>query len=210
MSADIELTEWYLVRHAPVKNSKKGIYKEADAEAELPPHETIMALAKALPEEADWYVSPMARARTTADALLRAIDLRQKSLSYPRAITEQDFGEWQGLSFEEIWEKMKGLEAHNWSLLSAHTTPENGESFEDVTKRVSNFMNDHIAEKNGRPKVLVTHAGIIRAFTGIALGLDPNKSLALEAKPFSLTRLLHQTGQGQGGQWQLQCLNQQF
>ncbi len=210
MTSDIQLTEWYLVRHAPVKNSRKGIYKDANAEAVLPAKETISALVAELPKNAEWYVSPMERTQSTANVLIKEGGLSPNKTNTSSEITEQDFGKWQGLSFEEIWEEMKDLEPHNWSLLAAETTPPEGESFSSVSDRVSGFIENLIKEGNSTPKVLVTHAGVIRAFAGIALGLDTNQALALNAEPFSLTRLLHQTGNGKGGQWQLQCLNRLY
>lgn len=210
MTEDVTLTEWYLVRHAPVKNSRKGIYREEDAPAELPALSVIKALAKTLPENADWYVSPLSRTRATATALLQAKGLDPESMKITQNLREQDFGDWQGLAFEEIWEEVKGLEAHNWSLLAAGTTPPQGESFVDVLTRITGFVQEVTEGKVTRPKVLVTHAGIIRAFVGTAMGLSADKALALDARPFSLTRLLQQSGQGKGGQWQLLCLNQKF
>lgn len=210
MIKDIQLTRWYLVRHAPVKNSRKGIYRDADASAKLPEQTIINTLAAQLPDDADWYVSPMERTVTTATALLAAKGKNSADAIVTDQIREQNFGAWQGLTFEEIWTEVKDLQAHNWSLLAADTKPPAGESFLEVCDRVTCFMEETARTNPGRPKVVIGHAGIVRAFVGLALNLDVNKALALDAKPFSLTRLLHQTGKGKGGEWQLQSLNQQF
>ena len=210
MTVDIQLTEWYLVRHAPVKNSRKGIYRDANASAELPGQAIINALAAQLPDGADWYVSPLTRTRETAKALLDANSNNSSMINYADGLKEQDFGAWQGLTFEEIWAEIEGLPPHKWSLLAAETKPPKGESFEAVYARILEFMKQTVQTNPGRAKVIVSHAGIIRAFVGVALGLTADKALALDAKPFSLTRLLHQTGKGKGGEWQLQCLNQRF
>ncbi|MDG1995618.1 MAG: histidine phosphatase family protein, partial [Emcibacteraceae bacterium] len=106
-----------------------------------------------------------------------------------------------------IWQKIKKIPAHNWSLLTAETAPPNGENFIDVQSRVSGFIKQNSLENIDRPRIMVTHAGVIRSFIGLALELDSNKALSLEISPFSLSQLTHQTGDGKGGQWQLNALN---
>ncbi|MBT5187881.1 MAG: histidine phosphatase family protein [Kordiimonadaceae bacterium] len=207
MSDDnIKITQWYLVRHAPVINAEKGVYAQADGNAAIPEETIVNALKSSLPEDAIWHVSPLKRTRQTADAISRSLS----NLSYDDRLIEQNFGEWQGLSFEEIMRKIKDHPPHNWSLLSAGTTPPNGESFEDVQKRVSDFIDSNVNEQPTRPRILVTHAGVIRAFIGTALGLSNDNALALGVDPFSVSKLTHQTGTGKGGEWQLNSLNQTF
>ncbi len=209
ISDDIILTPWYLVRHAPVKGVRKGIYNDADVDAHLPPVAEIHRLADRLPEDALWYVSPLMRTRQTAEAL-RGQLANPGEISYVNALREQNFGDWQGLSFEEIWQKIKGLPAHNWSLLAAETTPPNGESFQDVRTRAAKFLLENMDKEPACPRVLVTHAGIIRAMIGIMLGLEDNIALSLGVETFAVTQLLHQTGKGKGGVWRLEFLNQKF
>ena len=203
---DIQLSEWHLIRHAPVQNARKGIYSNADDEAQLPDQDIIRDQASRLPDNALWFVSPLLRTKQTADALRNEMKL-PGDIFYLDELKEQNFGDWQGLSFEDIWQKIKNLPAHNWSLLTADNAPPNGESFLDVQSRVSDFIEQNIKVNIDRPRIMVTHAGVIRSFIGLTLELDSNKALSLEVSPFSLSQLTHQTGEGKGGQWQLNALN---
>ena len=209
MSEEIIITPWYLVRHAPVQGVRKGIYNNADVGVRLPSVAAIKDLADWLPEDALWYVSPHLRTRQTAEALWGQL-AKPGDVLYMEALQEQNFGDWQGLSFEEIWQKIKDLPAHNWSLLAAETTPPNGESFQDVRVRVANFIAENLTKEPSRPRVLVTHAGVIRAMIGTVLGMEDNQAESFGVDTFSVSRLLHQTGKGKGGAWRLDGLNRAF
>lgn len=209
MADDIILTPWYLVRHAPVKGVRKGIYNHADSGVLLPPVAEIRRLADRLPEDALWFVSPLLRTRQTAEALWTELS-KPGDVSYVEALREQNFGDWQGLSFEGIWREIKGFPAHNWSLLAAETTPPNGESFQDVRTRVAKFLAKNKAIEPKRPRVLVTHAGVIRAMIGVALEMEPNQAQSFGVDTFSVSLLLHQTGKGKGGAWRLDSLNRTY
>jgi alpha-ribazole phosphatase len=206
---DINITEWFLIRHAPVREVRKGIYDKEDGEAKLPEKNIIRALARDIPKNALWFVSPLLRTKQTAETLRAEID-KPGEMFFCDPLKEQSFGDWQGLSFEDIWQEIKELPAHNWSLLAADTTPPNGESFNDVQARVSRFIKDINEKYPSRPRVLVTHAGVIRSFIGTALELNNDAALSFGVDPFSLTHLIHQTGNGKGGQWQLKSLNQRY
>lgn len=209
MTKNIELTEWYFIRHAPVKNARKGIYSHPDGDAILPSEKNVKAMVSSLPKNALWFVSPLKRTKQTAEILRSHIENPGK-IFYEEALKEQNFGNWQGLSFEEIWQSIKDLEPHNWSLLAADTVPPNGESFSDLQKRVKPFLEKIIYKNPSQPKILVTHAGVIRSIIGTVLNLKNDDALSIGIDPFSLSIVLHQTGEGKGGQWQLKLLNQTY
>jgi len=206
---DINLTPWYFIRHAPVLKSKNGLYKDQDVDAKLPSIKAINSMAAHLPKNAQWFISPMKRTKTTANALMKTLNEIQE-FSVKNEILEQDFGQWQGLEFDALWDNIKNLEAHNWSLLSAKTSPPEGESFSDVKKRVASFIESTTNKSPVKPKIVVTHAGVIRSAIGYALELEDDHALSIEIEPFSLTRLLHQNGSGRGGNWQLKSSNWTF
>jgi len=209
MTHDVELTEWYYIRHAPVKNSRKGIYNHSDGDAILPDEESIKSMVSDLPDDAIWFVSPLKRTRQTAE-ILRSHMKKPGEIYYDDALKEQDFGDWQRLSFEEIWQNIKDLMPHNWSLLAADTVPPNGESFNDLQKRVAPFIDKKSRENSKKPIIIVSHAGVIRSVIGTILNLKSDDALSLGIETFSLSRALHQTGTGKGGQWQLKLLNKKY
>lgn len=209
MTDDVKLTPYFLIRHAPAVQSREGLYKDHNVDAKLPSLPKLKLMAKSLPKNAMWFVSPLARAKTTAYALCEVLR-EEPDFNITSKISEQDFGDWQGLDFADLWQKIEGLEAHNWSLLSASTCPPNGESFSDVVKRVGDFMNALSNVQLERPKVIVSHAGVIKATLAHALALSPDQALSIDIEPFSITQILHQTGNGQGGSWQLRMTNRTF
>ncbi len=204
MTSDIQLTEWYFIRHAPADKSNKGLYPIHDVEAVLPNPEALKRMSEQLPKNALWFASPLSRTKATAEVLRNDIS----EINFEELLVEQNFGKWQGLSFENLWKEIEGKKAHNWSYLAADTRPPEGESFNDVQKRVTLFLKHTIETEPSRPRVIVTHAGIIRAFLGLALGLNSDQALSFKIDPFSVSKILHQTGNGLGGQWQVQFLNQ--
>lgn len=209
MKNDVKLTPCFFIRHAPAIQSKEGLYKNHNVDAKLPSLSKLKSMAKHLPKNALWFVSPLERAKTTAHAICDVMREEPEFKITPE-ISEQDFGDWQGLDFNELWEKIEGLEAHNWSLLAASTCPPNGESFEEVVARVEDFMVTLATTEPERPKVIVSHAGVIKASIAHVMDLSPDQALSIDIEPFSITQILHQTGNGLGGAWQLRLTNRTF
>jgi alpha-ribazole phosphatase len=203
---DPVITDWYFIRHAPVVGGKSGLYQSANEPADLSDSHRLKSLAAILPDEADWFTSPLIRTETTANALYSYKNDKSSIIQDPRLI-EQDFGGWFGLSSDDLWAKISHLKGHNWAWLDAETKPEGGESFMDVWERAKNFMDTVSATSNNRPKVIVSHAGVIRAFISHALGLKPDVALSLGINTLSLTHMQHTTGVRNGGAWRLVCQN---
>lgn len=206
MTDDVLIQDWYLVRHAPVIGGGSGIYKSVDALADVSDLDTIAWLASMLPDGADVFTSPLRRARDTAVAVLEAKGAGVALVD--ERLTEQNFGDWFGLSFDDLWQKIEGLPAHNWSLLAADTQPPGGEAFTAVMTRMKAFMADRAACGSSRPQLLFAHAGVIRAAVGQALGLDGDGSLGFSVAPLSLTRLQYCDRPHLGGHWRLISLNE--
>ena len=127
-------------------------------------------------------------------------------------LREQSFGEWHGLDFADLWERIRDLPPHNWSYLAPESAPPGGESYLALWERVAEFRERLSGDPDPGPRVLVTHAGVIRAFVGQALGLSASRALALGVEPLSVTLLTQQVGEGaaredRGGAWKLIALN---
>ncbi len=204
---DIAITDWYLLRHAAVAGAPEGIQASADEPADLSNKAALARLAGALPSGALWWSSPLSRCRATARAL-QQVKACERPVQFDERLREQHFGALYGLSFAEAWRRIEPLPAHNWSMLAADSAPPEGDRFIDLWARVGDFIDDAGHRKElGRPRVLVTHAGVVRAFVGQALGLSPETALVLSVEPLSLSHLRAGTGRGRGGAWQLLCLN---
>jgi alpha-ribazole phosphatase len=109
------------------------------------------------------YSSPLKRCLKVANALYAnpIVDERLKEI---------DFNEWEMKS----WDEINRDEIDNWSNSLRSYAPGNGESYEDLIIRVSSFIDD---TKSDRPLVILTHAGVIRAFMEIIENIPIEDSL---------------------------------
>lgn len=140
----------FLIRH-PRPFLTAGIcYGRLDVEAE-DPQAIAIRLRSRLPADTPVFASPLQRARRLAEAL------------HPRPIfdarlQELDFGEWEGVAWDEIDRQL--LDA--WASDVLHFVAPGGESVAMLQKRALDFVDG----LRGSSFALVTHAGIIRALLG--------------------------------------------
>jgi alpha-ribazole phosphatase len=179
------VTRWWLVRHAPAINPDGLIYGQAEIEVDCSNRKALEALAALLPPDPVRIVTPLARTRTTAEALWG----RLECVTEP-ALVEQSFGDWQGLSHDALAALGDERVSSFWQA-PATAIPPGGESFADVVARVMPALDQRSAEFRGRDIVAVCHGGSIRAALAVALGLSPAQALAFQIDPLSLTRLDH-------------------
>jgi alpha-ribazole phosphatase len=119
---------------------------------------------------------------------------------------EQNFGAWQGLSYDEI-EASLGRERGRFWLAPAEVTPPGGESFAAVAERVGAAIERLGEAHSGRDIVAVAHGGTIHAALGLAVGVDAATALRFAVDLLSLTRLDHIAGPGKGGVWRVVTVN---
>lgn len=212
MSEEPQFVDLFLLRHAPVADARQGIYRSGDDPADLSDQHAIDAAVANLPNDANWLSSPLLRTRQTANACMQALGLTE-SLQVDDRLREQDFGNWVGRSFNELWPDIEGLPPHNWSYLAAETRPTGGESFLAVWERVGDFQEEMQKGDSVNPHVLVTHAGVIRAVIGHAMGLSPDRALSIRIDTLSVSKLtrcatkLGALRPHRGGDWQLGYVN---
>lgn len=103
------------------------------------------------------YSSDLLRATRTAEAITGARDLRP--LLRP-ALREIHFGEWEGMSWEEI-ERLDPDYAREWVSAYPRLPAPSGETFQAFEQRVLDEVNALIRHNRG-PMVVVTHAGVLR------------------------------------------------
>ena len=179
-------TTWWWIRHAPVESGGR-IYGQGDLPADCSDLAAFRALAGLLPADPLWVVTPLQRTLQTARAIAEHREDALDPLVEP-LLVEQHFGEWQGLSHAELAERRDGA-WHRFWLAPADEAPPGGESFVQVVERVDLAVRRLSAEHAGRDIVAVAHGGTIRAALALALGLEPERALALSVDNCSLTRL---------------------
>lgn len=87
------------------------------------------------------------------------------------ALREIDFGNWQGLSWDEIEEKWPGQMQRRMSELATYRPP-NGESLSDLWNRSKDVFFRCLDGYYGKRVAIVAHGGINRVFMCMLLGMD--------------------------------------
>ncbi len=207
-------TRWWWVRHAPVIDHGGRIYGQDDPDCDCSDVAAFRRLARMLPADALWVTSHLRRARETARSIIQHLPggAAPEPLVEP-TFAEQNFGEWQGMTHEELAARRDGA-WHRFWLAPAAEVPPGGESFVQVIERVSAVIARLSQAHAGRDIVAVTHGGTIRAALAIALDLDPERALAIATENLALTRLDHIAGApgshapGIDGVWRVALVNQ--
>ncbi len=114
-----------------------------------------------------FYVSPLARAQSTAAAIGAAISA---SPVVEPGLREFDLGDWEGRSFEEL-RQVENL----WGRWKADPrfAPPNGESPHSFNKRVVKTVNELAANHPSQTVLIVTHGGVICNVLATWLGDGP-------------------------------------
>ncbi|WP_444665170.1 bifunctional RNase H/acid phosphatase [Cellulomonas sp. CW35] len=126
--------------------------------------------------------SPMVRTQETAGIVAERLGLPVRT---DDRVKEADFGEWQGLTSEQIEERWPGT-LEPWHTL-ATVRPPGGESIADVGERLRSVYDDLLAAGGGRTVVVVSHAVAIRAALGLAMGAHPGTWSQLRVSPASVS-----------------------
>ena len=206
-------TRWWWVRHAPVVGHDGRIYGNRDVPCDCSEEAVFRGLAAVLPDAAVWVVTPLGRTRATAAAIARHHNSTPDDFEVEPRLVEQDFGDWQGLTYAELDAARSGA-WHRFWLAPSEEVPPGGESFSAVSARVAEAIEALTRRHAGRDIVCVSHGGPIRAALGHALGMTPEQALAFAIDNCALTRLDHfaeeQIGQDRerlGGSWRIALVN---
>tara|TARA_A100001035_G_C27767736_1_gene494599 strand:+ start:603 stop:1160 length:558 start_codon:yes stop_codon:yes gene_type:complete len=115
------------------------------------------------------YSSPLKRAAETASLI---VDGRYE-INYDDRLKERSYGDWSGLNKSEIKEQV-GEESFLSARRGWSTKPPNGESLEDVSSRVSSFLEALPLSGN---ILIVSHGNTIRAIS-VLLGINRKEDIS--------------------------------
>ena len=125
------------------------------------------------------YSSPMKRCLETADVYFPG-----KEKIIVDDAKECDFGNWEGMTFQEIAE-CHPEEVEQWKNGADFTFP-GGERIKDFSDRVEK-MSQWLMQKQEKSVLLVSHAGVIRFMLCHFLGIEYKKSMAFTVEPGSFS-----------------------
>ena len=136
------------------------------------------------------YSSPLQRALKTAEIIAKHLGLKVK---VEPGLIDFNFGRWQGLSHQEVKEKYKELYAE-WTTHPERVIMPDGESLEDVRKRVIKVTNKVIKKHKGTV-VLVGHRVVNKIIICTLLGLDNSHFWKIKQDTGGITIFIYQNGQ---------------
>jgi alpha-ribazole phosphatase len=200
-------TRWWWVRHAPVIGDEGRIYGQTDLAADVSDNRIFKRLCELLPQDPVLVTSDLQRTTLTAGAIAEAGLGLPEAIKEP-AFREQHFGAWQGLKRDQF-HKETGAMMHRFWIAPAFERAPEGESFADLIGRAVPAITRLTAEHAGKDILCVAHGGTIRAALAFALGLSPDKALALRTANCGLTRLDHILDENgdDAGVWRIVTVN---
>ena len=162
--------EIYLIRHTTPYIGKGICYGQLDIPVEASLFATALAAIKAkIPLDIETcYSSPLIRCSTLAQQL-------SKDYNTDSRLMELHFGDWENKNWDEIPPEELDL----WMQDFVNVPPPNGESYYALHERTIAFVDDLLATEK-KSAIIVTHAGNIRSFLSLALGLSLQNSFRIE------------------------------
>lgn len=128
--------------------------------------------------------SPMVRTQMTAGEIGARLGLEPRT---DATFQEANFGDWQGLTSEQIEERWPGM-LEPWHTRGDVRPPgDGGESIVDVGERLRRGLEGLLAGGGDRTVVVVSHAVAIRAALGVAMGANPGSWSQLRVAPASVS-----------------------
>lgn len=112
--------------------------------------------------------SPLKRC---ADFAKEWSDSIQCSLTIDSSWKEYDFGDWDGLSYQQLKEKYPE-EFSNFTKKPTKYFPPNAESVIDFSKRLERNILQLVNDYQGKKIAMITHAGVIRSLVAWCLNID--------------------------------------
>jgi broad specificity phosphatase PhoE len=177
------------VRHGQTASNRGG-QLQGRFDAPLTPDGEAQAarVAKAIAQERPVRVltSPLARARSTADAIGTLVGVE---VEVDERLVELDYGEWD----QRLVTDVPAAAWREWRDTPSYTPP-GGESLEAVTARVVDFCVSRIDEWRDELVVAVSHVSPIKAAVCWALAIDERASFRMQLGLASITRIGYTRG----------------
>ena len=174
ISAQGEPTTTLLLRHGQTPMSVQKRYAGRSPKTDAPLTDTgirqAVAAAKRLASAGiDAIVaSPLQRTVRTAEEVAAVTGV---PVLTDEGFRETDFGAWEGLTFGEVRERWP-VEVSTW-LADPSVAPPGGESFDQVSERVTAALHRILAERAHQTVLIVSHVTPIKTLVAAALLAPP-------------------------------------
>lgn len=179
-----------LVRHGQTGwNLKQRFQGQSGIPLNAAGRKQAQALAKRLAAESfdAVYSSSLQRAAETANIILRMSD-RSPGLHLDPRLREVNFGDWEGLTYDEIKAKHpKALAA--WEADIFKNAPPHGETLEELAVRIQSALGELRAKHEGQKIMIVAHGGALQTLICLALKLPPTMYWQFHLSTASISEL---------------------
>jgi broad specificity phosphatase PhoE len=177
----------YLFRHGQIEERfQRRFVGSTDAKLSQQGKEQIIKFRSFIREHADgvFFYSPLSRA---AESFRLATEGLSVTAHSDEDLREVDFGEWEGLSFEDIQERY-AKPLHGWLKWDPDFAYPGGESHRSLLRRIKRCA-ARIKEAEAESVIVFTHGGIVRFLICELLGLAPEHYILFSAKRGTRTTL---------------------
>jgi len=186
----------YLFRHGETEFNLQGRYQgELDSpltEAGIQQvQQNARMLKSIISNPQDWKIvsSPLGRAMQSAEIICETIGYDVQNVQQDKRLAEVAVGQWAGLTTSEIestWPKR----FHKEAIYSWYFHAPNGETYEAVTSRISDWLEEIQCE----PKVIAISHGLTgRILRGLYAGLGREDALKLAVSQDMFFKLSNNT-----------------
>lgn len=183
----------YVVRHGETEHNRRRLMQGLRIDAPL--NERGAEQARALgarfvdvPLDAI-YVSPLIRARQTADEVIRLHP--GVPVHVEPDLAEMSWGEMEGRSIDEVADELRAFAAE-WRRGRFDRRVGGGESILDVKRRADQVIAHLVAAHQGQQVLVVTHGRFLRVFLAMALDRgDASRMDRFEHANTGVYRLVH-------------------
>jgi len=162
----------YLARHGQVKNFASGVYNgQTNVGITDQGREQMFSLLEKVQDQeiAAVYCSDLSRNIEGAEIIAGGLDLAYEKLPELR---ERNFGEWEGLTYDEIGKDYPELFDFWRKDVTAVRPPGNGESSYDLSERVLKTYLPLVEKHRGESIFIVGHGGVNRIILSHAMKLE--------------------------------------
>ena len=131
--------------------------------------------------------SPMQRCLVFSKQISKQLDI---ALTVDEQLQEMDFGDWDGRTYEWLWENTrKPSVGEFWQAPWQHTSP-NGESLSEFRSRVSQWWETELLTRHTTHNLVVTHAGVIKQILAEVLALPFDSATSINCLEVGYAKLV--------------------
>lgn len=176
----------FLVRHGPTH--AKGMIGWTDLPADLSDTAALQRLNAYLPDRARLVSSDLIRTIHTADAIAG----NRMRLAHDACLREMHFGDWENRKFKDIAASAP-KESRAFYEQPGDTAPPNGESWHDLSARVSPKI-DLLLQEAPSDLIVVCHFGVVLNQLQRATGKSAYDTFAQKVDNLSVTEIVIEQG----------------